>query len=183
MIKSKNQWLKDREEIKVYEQKVQEAKEEVKTQDPENRGNYDKKIRSLQQENNTLKKSLQDINKSKEAIALKIHRENSAKETFNQQKEEASNKLRDLLSQLANKRDENKKLIARIEESRRELGKADEEKREAGIMYSTMKQKLERLIDREQFKTPNNLNGGKKQDIETLRKCLDYKLEKMYKIV
>lgn len=183
MIKSKNQWLKDREEIRVYEQKLQGLKEEVKTQDPENRGNYDKKIRSLQQENNTLKKSLQDITKSKEAIALKIHRENSLKETLNQQKEDAGNRLKDLLSQLANKKEENKQLIGRIEESRREMGKADEEKREAEIMYSTMKQKLERLIDREQFKTPNKLHGGKKQDIETLRKCLDYKLEKMYKIV
>ena len=158
-------------------------KEEVKTQDPDNRGNYDKKIRSLQQENNTLKKSLQDITKSKEAIALKIHRENSVKEALNQQKEDASNKLRDLISQLAIKRYENKKLVVRVEESRREMDKADEEKREAEMMYGTMKQKLERLIDREQFKTPNKLNGGKKHDIETLRKCLDFKLEKMYKIV
>lgn len=162
---------------------MQALKEEVKTHDPDNRGNYEKKIRSLQQENNTLKKSLQDITKSNEAIALKIHHENSMKETLNQQKEEASNKLRDLISQLAMKRDENKKLVAKVEESKKEIDKADEEKREAEMMYSTMKQKLERLIDREQFKTPNKLNGGKKQDIETLRKCLDYKLEKMYKIV
>lgn len=182
-MRAKNQWLRDKEEIKIYENKVQDIKEELETHDPENKNSYDKRIRTLQQENNTLKKSLHDISKSKEAIALKIKKETSAKELLFKEKEDSSIRLKNLITQLENQKQEKKHLKSKLEQAGKEMIQAEEEKKQAEEMCSKLKNKLQRVIEREEFQTPQNLKGSVKKDIVTLRKCLDFKLEKMYKIV